>query len=102
MKPALCLALALSTVGAHATAESGEAKVTPVQKVIELLTGMLEKGKKEKYAEQLQFNTYQQFCTDVTVETKRQIAEGQEKIDKLTADIEKYEARIMVLTKEIE
>ena len=34
--------------------------VTPVQKVIQLLNGMVEKGKKEKHEEQVQFAAYKQ------------------------------------------
>ena len=43
-----CLALAASVANAD------EVEVTPVQKVITLLNGMLEKGKKEKHDEQVQ------------------------------------------------
>ena len=35
-------------------------EVTPVQKVIQLLNGMAEKGKSEKHAEQVQFAAYKQ------------------------------------------
>jgi hypothetical protein len=45
-----------------------KAKVTPVQKVVELLGGMLEKGKKEKHDEQVQFAAYKQFCDDTTAQ----------------------------------
>ena len=34
-----------------------ELQVTPVQKVIQLLQGMAEKGKKEKHEEQVKFST---------------------------------------------
>ena len=33
-------------------------EVTPVQKVVQLMEGMLEKGKKEKHGEQVQFASY--------------------------------------------
>ena len=46
-------------------------EVTPVQKVVQLLQGMLEKGKNEKHAEQVQFASYKQFCDDTAVEKKR-------------------------------
>jgi len=76
-------------------------KVTPVQKVIELLNGMLEKGKAEKHSEQVQFAAFKQFCDDTTVEKKRAIAEANEMIDVLKADIQKYAADAARLTKEI-
>merc|ERR1719181_2078692 len=66
--------------------------VTPVQKVIELMNNMVEKGTKEKQDEQVQFAAFKTFC-DNTVSAKQQaIAEATEMIDVLTADIEKYEA----------
>merc|ERR1719409_132810 len=76
-------------------------KVTPVQKVIELLNGMLEKGKAEKHSEQVQFAAFKQFCDDTTVEKKRAIEEANERIEVLKADIQKYAADAAQLTKDI-
>merc|ERR1719504_452096 len=87
-------------VAAHA-ASASKSEVTPVQKVIQLMEGMLEKGKKEKHDEQVQFAAYKQFCDDTSVEKTRAIAEAEEKIDRLTADIQKYTAKAAKLTKEI-
>merc|ERR1719161_2850937 len=78
-----------------------EAEVTPGQKVIQLMEGMLEKGKKEKHDEQVQFAAYKQFCDDTTVEKTRAIKEAEETIDVLKADIQKYTADAAQLTKEI-
>jgi len=61
---------------AAAVADDAVSKVTPVQKVIESLSGMLEKGKAEKHYEQVQFAAFKQFCDDTTVEKKRAIAEA--------------------------
>jgi len=80
---------------------SHAAEVTPVQKVIQLLSGMVEKGKKEKHGEQVQFAAFKQFCDDTTVEKKRSIAEAEEKIEVLIADISKYLADAKQLGKEI-
>merc|ERR1719207_366058 len=66
--------------------------VTPVQKVIGLLNGMVEKGKKEKHEESLQFATYKQWCASTSGEKSRAIKDGNEAIEDLTADIEKNEA----------
>merc|ERR1719387_1856867 len=90
----LALALALAPTGFAA-------EVTPVQKVIALMEGMLEKGKKEKHDEQVQFAAYKQFCDDTTVEKKRAIEEANERIEVLKADIQKYTADAAQLTKEI-
>ena len=47
--------------------------VTPIQKVIQLLTGMMEQGKKEKHDEAVQFAAYSQFCSDTETEKARDI-----------------------------
>jgi chromosome segregation ATPase len=75
--------------------------VTPVQKVIQLLEGMLEKGKSEKHDEQVQFAAYKQFCDDTSVEKSRAIEAATEKIEMLKADIQKATADAELLTKEI-
>jgi len=72
-----------------------------VQKVIQLMQGMLEKGKKEKHQEQVQFAAYKQFCDDTSVEKKRAIEDADEKIDVLKADIQKASSNVKKLTKEI-
>jgi len=90
----------LGAAVAHA-ASSSKSEVTPVQKVIQLMEGMLEKGKKEKHDEQVQFAAYKQFCDDTSVEKKRAIAEANERIEVLKADIQKYTADAARLTKEI-
>jgi len=89
----------LSAVFAGALAS--KENVTPVQKVIQLMEGMLEKGKKEKHDEQVQFAAYKQFCDDTTVEKQRAIEEANEHIEVLKADIQKYTADAAQLTKEI-
>eukprot|EP00421_Protoceratium_reticulatum_P049498 CAMPEP_0168440096 /NCGR_PEP_ID=MMETSP0228-20121227/42799_1 /TAXON_ID=133427 /ORGANISM="Protoceratium reticulatum, Strain CCCM 535 (=CCMP 1889)" /LENGTH=217 /DNA_ID=CAMNT_0008454381 /DNA_START=57 /DNA_END=707 /DNA_ORIENTATION=- len=95
----LCLGLA-----AAAEAGSGarsRAEVTPVQKVIQLLEGMLTKGKQEKHEEQVQFAAFKQFCDDTTVNKQRDIKEADEKIEMLKADIQKYAADAARLSREI-
>merc|ERR1719345_531552 len=86
---------------AYAAEERADTKVTPVQKVIQLLQGMLEKGKKEKKDEGVQYNTYKQWCDETGVEKTRAIAEANEMIEILKADIQKYTADAELLTKEI-
>jgi prefoldin subunit 5 len=78
------------------------AQVTPVQKVLELMNSMLEKGKKEKHEEEVQYAAYKQFCDDTQVEKKNAIDEANEHITVLKADIEKAIATVEKLTKEIE
>ena len=71
------------------------------QKVIQLLQGMAEKGKKEKHEEQVQFAAYKQFCDDTTVEKQRAIKEATAKMEQLVAAIQKAEADAATLAKEI-
>jgi len=73
-----------------------------VQKVITLMEGMMEQGKKEKEAEQVQFAAYKQFCEDTTSLKQKAIAEANDKIEVLKADIEKYLSDAEQLKKEIE
>jgi hypothetical protein len=80
---------------------SSAAKVTPVQKVIELLNNMVEKGTKEKQDEQVQFASYKTFCDNTVSQKQEAIAEATEMIEVLTADIEKYEAEAEELGKAI-
>ena len=61
-------------------------------KVIQLLQGMAEKGKKEKHEEQVQFAAYKQFCDDTTVEKQRAIKEANAKMEQLSAAIQKATA----------
>jgi hypothetical protein len=77
------------------------AEVTPVQKVITLLGGMLEKGKKEKHDEQVQFAAYKQFCEDTSVEKTRAVEQAEQEIEMLKADIAKATADAAQFGKEI-
>merc|ERR1719480_222839 len=63
---------------------------------------MLEKGKKEKHAEEVQFSAYKQWCSDTTTEKKNAIAKANDAIATLKADIEKYSADAAQLTKEVQ
>jgi len=100
MRATTLIVLALQTVRGTWAGKTG-GSVTPVQKVIQLMEGMAAKGKEEKHKEQVQFAAYKQFCDDTAVEKKRAIAEADEKIEILKADIEKYTTDAETLTKEI-
>jgi len=93
--------LLVALVAFASVADCAGTAVTPVQKVIELLNGMAAKGKTEKHSEQVQFAAFKQFCDDTTVEKKRAIAEANEMIEVLKADIQKYAADAARLSKEI-
>jgi len=90
----------LLAFGACAT-PAAAAAMTPVQKVIELMNGMVAKGKEEKQAEQVQFAAYKQFCDDTQSSKQKGIKQANEKIDVLAADIEDYETTATELSAEI-
>merc|ERR1719345_202969 len=93
---------AVALLAALAAASCHAAQVTPVQKVVALMTGMGEKGKKEKHEEGIQFATFKQFCTSTSASKTRAIADANEKIEQLQADIEKFEATAERLGQEIQ
>jgi hypothetical protein len=76
-------------------------KVTPTEKVVQMLSGMAEKGKSERHDEQVQFAAYKQFCEDTSTDKTRSIAEANQAIEKLTADIQKYTADANRLGREV-
>merc|ERR1719364_510764 len=78
-----------------------QAKVTPVQKVIQMLNDMMAKGKAEKEDEQGRFATFTQFCKSTTTEKNQAIETTTAEIDDLTADIASYGEEIMTKEKEI-
>mmetsp|Transcript_112517 Transcript_112517/g.206495 ORF Transcript_112517/g.206495 Transcript_112517/m.206495 type:complete len:669 (+) Transcript_112517:56-2062(+) len=101
MKMMRTVTIVVALFCAGAVVADARAEVTPVQKVLDLMDGMLAKGKEEKHAEQVQFAAYKQFCDDTTVEKTRDIKEAEEHIALLTANIAKYAAHAAKLTKEI-
>lgn len=90
-----------ATVAATATGRS-TTNESPVQKVIQLMEGMMTKGKTEKHEETVQFAAYKQFCEDTTADKKRAIEEADSRIELLKADIEKHTQHAARLAKEIE
>lgn len=108
MKAIVCAAVALIAVSIHqASASESSAhaahhsKVTPVQKVIQMMQGMLAKGQEEKHTEEVQFASYKQFCDDTKAEKESAIQTALAEIDVLKADIDKAVADIERFTTEI-
>jgi len=50
--------------------------VTPLQKLVEMLDGMLAKGGKEKHEEEAEFAKYQVWCDDVRNDKIKSIKEA--------------------------
>eukprot|EP00933_Yihiella_yeosuensis_P001954 TRINITY_DN1031_c1_g1_i2.p1 TRINITY_DN1031_c1_g1~~TRINITY_DN1031_c1_g1_i2.p1 ORF type:complete len:693 (-),score=222.76 TRINITY_DN1031_c1_g1_i2:445-2445(-) len=66
--------------------------VTPLQRVTMMLQGMKEKGLEEKQAEQVQFASYKTWCDGETTSKTRDITEGEEQVEFLTAAVNEAEA----------
>jgi len=92
----LCFLILVAPVAAE------QDKVTPVQKVLQLMNDMLAKGKKEMNDEQVKFSAYSQWCDNQDRIKKKEIAEANEKIEKLNAEIAKATADIDELTARIQ
>jgi len=82
-------------------ASHGSSRVTPVQKVVQLLQDMQAKGEKEKHEEQVQFSTYKQFCEDTAVDKQRAIKDANRRSDSLNASIAKNKAEAKSLADEV-
>merc|ERR1719281_1942579 len=63
-----------------------------VQKVIQLLQEMAEKGKAAKEEEQVLFGKYMQWCEDTSAEKQRAIDGANGEMDQLTASIQMEKA----------
>jgi len=87
------LALSLASLGGA---------VTPITKVIQLLKEMEAKGVQEKEAEATRFSAFGQWCADQKRIKSEEIAEGTQKIEELTAKIEKAASEIAALTDRIQ
>lgn len=93
----LCLLLALAASAALAS----QVQVTPVQKVVQLLENMKEKGTKEMQEEEVQYTKFKQFCDITLREKEAAIDEAADKIETLEADIEKAASEAERLGKEM-
>mmetsp|Transcript_85194 Transcript_85194/g.227749 ORF Transcript_85194/g.227749 Transcript_85194/m.227749 type:complete len:683 (-) Transcript_85194:28-2076(-) len=86
--------LALTCVASAST-------VTPTQKVIQLLQGMMAKGKEEKQAEEVRFSKFKQWCENTDSEKSKAIAKEKATIEELDAEIGVLNADVESLAKEI-
>jgi len=91
-----CGAVLLATLGANA------AKVTPIEKVLEMMNGMVDKGVAAKQEEEVKFAAFDQWCTTQQRIKNEEIEVGWNKIQELKAQIEKHASDIAGLTDRIE
>jgi len=75
--------------------------VTPIQKVLELMSDMLAKGKKEKNDEASKFSAFAQWCGDQTRIKTDEIKKAEARMEQLEATILKDESEIRALTDRI-
>mmetsp|Transcript_53314 Transcript_53314/g.152824 ORF Transcript_53314/g.152824 Transcript_53314/m.152824 type:complete len:687 (-) Transcript_53314:67-2127(-) len=95
-------ALALLLLPVAACGGGISASVTPVQKVIELLTGMLERGKEEKHKEEVAYSSFAEFCRITTEEKGKAIEKAASDIVALEAQISAAEAAAAELGEDVE
>jgi chromosome segregation ATPase len=76
--------------------------VTPIQKVLQMMQEMHDKGVAAKQDEEVKFSAFDQWCTGILRTKQDEIDAGSEKIDALTAQIEKNGVQIRELTDRIE
>jgi len=75
--------------------------VTPVQKAVQMLEGMLKKAKADKHEENVQFAGFSEFCKNVQASKAKNIEEEKAQMDLLNADIEKANSEVERLGKEV-
>eukprot|EP00930_Biecheleria_cincta_P083447 TRINITY_DN73019_c0_g1_i1.p1 TRINITY_DN73019_c0_g1~~TRINITY_DN73019_c0_g1_i1.p1 ORF type:complete len:705 (-),score=230.26 TRINITY_DN73019_c0_g1_i1:94-2151(-) len=95
MQRAICTSILALVAAASAS------QVTPVQKVLDMMAKLVEKGKAAMEEEKTGFDTYVKFCESATVEKGRRIAEAAERIEGLSASIDKAASDADQLTREI-
>jgi chromosome segregation ATPase len=78
------------------------AKVTPIEKVLEMMQGMVDKGVAAKQEEEVKFSAFNQWCTNQQRIKNDEIEAGWNKIQELKAQIEKHASDIAQLTSRIE
>jgi len=91
------LAVLLLAAPAAATKDA----VTPLEKITEMMNGMLSKGKSEKHNEEVEFAKFKVWCDNTQEETHASIKQAADDIIQLTASIDKNEADAEQLTAEV-
>jgi predicted nucleic acid-binding Zn-ribbon protein len=76
-------------------------KVTPLQKVMEMLDDMTAKGKQMKHDEEVEFAAFHSWCNSLWDEKEKSIKEAAAEITQLEADIAEAEASAEQLAEEI-
>merc|ERR1712100_702283 len=88
MKTVAPMLLAIFCVAGAAALNQGlEVKISPVQKVVQMIEEMAGKVQKELDATTADFEEYAKFCDDQSVEKDYAIKDGKESMEELSATI---------------
>jgi len=98
MREFVCIACILVLGTSAVTA--GE-KANPVQKVISMMNDMMAKAKQEKQDEKVRFAAFSQFCKSTMAQKKKAIDDGDDDVEKASAEIAQAEADVKTYAKEI-
>jgi len=82
-------------------APCGAMDVTPLGKVVQMLEGVLAKGKAEKHEEEVEFSKFHQWCDSVQGEKTKSIKDLGDEIMQLSADSDAGEADAETLGQEV-
>lgn len=95
------LALLVMASFASIPVDTATIAVTPVEKVIQMLTDMKFQGSKELAIEKKAFQDFSKFATLRREELDREVASAKAKVDKLTAFIEKADSDVAEFARRI-
>jgi outer membrane murein-binding lipoprotein Lpp len=95
-------ALLLCFLIGRVAAANEKAKVTPIQKVLQLMGELRTKAETEKKQEEVRFSAFNQWCKDIQRTKTNEIEAGNAKIEQLNAKIEKATVHIKKLTERIQ
>jgi len=98
MATRLVVSLACVLVASAAVAEEN---ANPVQKVISMMNDMMAKAKQEKQDEKVRFASFSQFCKSTTQQKKKAVKQGDDDVEKASAEIDQAAADVKTYAKEI-
>jgi len=97
-----CIKLLLLLAPVAIQGEKASATVTPIQKVLQLMSDMIAKGTKEKQDEEVKFASFKEWCGNTKRIKAEEIEAGNAKMDELKASIDKSSVKIRKLTERIQ
>lgn len=83
----------LSIIAATAIEQQYRNQVSPIQKVIQMLTDMQAKGQSDLDAEQVEFSKFKQFCEDTKSQYVESLEQQTQEIESLSAAVQEFTAQ---------